>query len=297
MEIVEVGPRDGLQNIDAPVSTDEKLALIHGAVEAGLRRIEVTSFVNPRAVPQMSDAEAVMAGVPRDRDVSYSALVVNERGFDRAAAAGVDEVNVVVIASETFCRRNQGMSVAEAIETVGAVVPRAASASIRVTATIAAAFGCPFEGDIAPEDVTAIVRRLDALGVDEICIADTIGAGVPAQVAHIVGEVTAAGTRARLRAHFHNTRNAGYANAVSALQHGVQALDAALGGIGGCPFAPGATGNIATEDLVYLLERSGLDTGVDLDAAIAASTWLGSALRAPLPGLVARAGGFPGAPL
>lgn len=294
MHIIEVGPRDGLQNEDVLVSTDDKIRLIERSIAAGLRRIEATSFVHPKRVPQMADAEAVMAGVPRRDDVSYIGLVLNRRGFDRAVAAGVDEVNCVVVASETFSQRNQGMSVADSVQTVSDLARDARDAGLALSVTIAAAFGCPFEGEVPGAHVTDLVRRVADLGVDEVALADTIGVGVPRQVTWLLGRAAAAAPSARLRCHFHNTRNTGYANAIAAVAAGVHALDSSTGGIGGCPFAPDATGNIATEDLVYLLDRSGLDTGVDLDTVMETARWLGAVLGANVPGQLSRAGGFPG---
>ncbi|MGU3584646.1 hydroxymethylglutaryl-CoA lyase [Rhodococcus sp. C26F] len=294
MEIVEVSPRDGLQNEKAHVSTGDKILLIERAIESGLRRIEATSFVHPAAVPQMADAEAVMAGVPRRDDISYSALVLNRRGFDRAVTAGVDEVNCVVVASETFSMRNQRMSVADSVRTVTDLIVDARSAGVGVSVTIATAFGCPFEGEVPESVVFDLARQVADIGVDEIALADTIGVGVPTQVDRLVGGISAAAPGIRLRCHFHNTRNTGYANAVAAIGAGVTVLDSSIGGVGGCPFAPNATGNIATEDLVYLLERSGIASGARLPQLIETSDWLGGVLGAQVPGQLARAGGFPG---
>lgn len=294
MEIIEVSPRDGLQNEAVLVSTDDKIALIERSIAAGLRRIEATSFVHPKRVPQMADAEAVMAGVPRRADVSYIGLVLNRRGFDRAIAAGVDEVNWVVVASETFSQRNQGMSVVDSVRAVRDLADDARAAGVALSVTIATAFGCPFEGEVPEATVFDLARQVGEVGVDEIALADTIGVGVPAQVARLVAGVAAVAPDARLRCHFHNTRNTGYANAVAALDAGVTVLDASTGGIGGCPFAPAATGNIATEDLVYLLDRSGVESGVDLRQLIETANWLSGVLGSVVPGQLARAGVFPG---
>ncbi|MBO0868914.1 MAG: hydroxymethylglutaryl-CoA lyase [Micromonosporaceae bacterium] len=293
-EIVEVGPRDGLQNVPTVVSTTAKIAYIQALIDAGVRRVEATSFVHPQRVPQMADAEAVMAGVPRPAGVSYIGLVVNARGLDRALAARVDEVNVVVVATETFCQRNQGMSIAEAVRSFAAISDRARSAGLRVTATIGASFGCPFEGEVAPETVAKLVRQCAGAGADEITLADTIGVGVPADVQRLVRAVREV-TDLPLRFHFHNTRNTGYANALTAVALGASALDSSAGGIGGCPFAPAATGNIATEDLVYALRRSGIESGVDLSRIVSAATFIGGELDMRLPALLGRAGDFPGA--
>ena len=292
----EVSPRDWLQNDAAVLTTEQKVGLVARAFAAGLRRAEVASFVNPARVPQMADAEAVVAGVDAlpDRDGrSLIGLVLNARGFSRAALTRVDEVNLVVAASDSFTRRNQGMSTADAVRTVAEVVPLARAAGIVPTVTVSTAFGCPFEGEVPVDRLVAVVEELAATGVVEIAVADTIGVAVPADVRERVRRVRAATGGVRLRAHFHNTRNTGYANALAAYEEGVRVLDSSLGGIGGCPFAPRATGNLATEDLVYLLERSGVPTGVDLDALIGASEWLGEQLGRPTPSLVSKAGGFP----
>ena len=293
MEIIEVGPRDGLQNESVLVSTDDKVALIERSIAAGLRRIEATSFVHPGRVPQMADAEDVMAAVPRRDDVSYIGLVLNRRGFDRAVAAGVDEVNCVVVASETFSQRNQGMSIADSVENVRGLAAEARSAGLTLSVTIAASFGCPFEGEVPEATVLDIARQVGDLGVDEIALADTIGVGVPAQVRRLVAGLAEVAPHARTRAHFHNTRNTGYANAIAAVEAGVTSLDSSTGGIGGCPFAPAATGNIATEDLVYMLERGGFETGYDLDALIETAHWVGGKLGKAPPSRLSRAGGFP----
>jgi hydroxymethylglutaryl-CoA lyase len=293
VEIVEVGPRDGLQNERTVIPTAAKIAYIRALVDAGVRRIEATSFVHPRRVPQMADAEAVMAGVPRRDGVSYIGLVVNARGLERALAAGMDEVNVVVVATETFCQRNQGMSVAEAVRSFAAISERAHAAGPRVTATIGASFGCPFEGEVPVEKVAELVRQCAEAGADEIALADTIGVGVPADVERLVHAVREV-TDLPLRFHFHNTRNTGYANALTAAALGASALDSSAGGIGGCPFAPAATGNIATEDLAYALRRSGIRSGVDLRRVVSAAELIGEHLHITLPALLGRAGDFPG---
>ena len=293
IEIVEVGPRDGLQNEDVLVDAGAKLELIERMLDAGVRRIEATSFVHPGRVPQMADAEQVMAAVPRDRGASYIGLVLNERGLDRALAAGVDEVNVVVVATETFSRRNQGVSVDEMLGAWERIAPRAQDAGLRTSVTISAAFGCPFEGEVPVRQVADVARRVAAAGPAEIALADTIGVGVPPQVTDIVGAARDVIGDTPLRCHFHNTRNTGFANVVAALAAGVAALDASVGGIGGCPFAPAATGNIATEDLIYLLDRMGVTHGVDLERTSATARWIGDRLGKTVPGLLSRAGPFP----
>ncbi len=293
LEIVEVGPRDGLQNEDVTLSPEARVAFIEALVAAGLRRIEAVSFVHPARVPQMAGAEAVMAAVPRPDGVRYSGLVLNLRGMERAADAGVDEINMVVVATDTFSQKNQGMSTAEAIRATTKVADLARAAGLGVTLTVGAAFGCPFEGEVRPEHVAEIVRQCVQAGVNEVALADTIGVGVPRDVRTLTDAVRAV-TDVPLRCHFHNTRNTGYANALAAIEAGVTALDASSGGIGGCPFAPAATGNIATEDLLYALIRSGLDTGIDMDRLLTASGYVEQRLGHANPALLGRAGMFPG---
>lgn len=294
IEIVEVGPRDGLQSEPGIMPTAAKIAFIERLVAAGLRRIEVASFVNPKRVPQMADAEQVLAGLAKRPDVHYVGLVLNRRGFDRAIAAGCNEIGMAVVASDTFNRRNQGVGTDESIAAWLDIAQAAKAAGIRAQVTVSAAFGCPFEGEMPPERVVDVARRCAEAEPFEIALADTIGVGVPAQVTDLVGAVRAAIAPAtRLRAHFHNTRNTGLANAWAAVQAGVVTLDASTGGIGGCPFAPAATGNIPTEDLVYMLARGGCATGVDLDALIATSQWLQETLGRTVPGMLVKAGNFP----
>lgn len=298
VQIVEVSARDGLQNDPAVLSTEQKLALIGRTLGAGLTRQEVASFVNPARVPRMADAEAVLeglAGRPDREDAQLIGLVLNTRGYERASRTRVDEVNLVVCASDSFSHRNQGMSTADAVRTVADVAPLARAAGIATTVTISVAFGCPFEGEVPVGRVAGLAEQLAAMGADEIALGDTIGVGVPADVTERLAALRPVVGDVALRAHFHNTRNTGYANAIAAYESGVRVLDSSLGGVGGCPFAPRATGNIATEDLVYLLERSGIRTGVDLDALIEASDWFGEQLGRPTPALVSKAGGFPAA--
>ena len=295
IEIVEVSARDGLQNDPGLLSTEQKVALVAQCAEAGLHRAEIASFVNPRLVPQMADGEAVVAGVRASvpAPASWIGLVLNTRGFHRAAAAGVDEVNCVVSVTDEFSQANQGMTSQQAVAVVAEVVPLARAAGISPTVTLSVAFGCPFSGEVPTDQLRRVVERVAATGVDEIAIADTIGVAVPVDVSARVAMVRDLIGDLRLRAHFHNTRNTGYANALAAADAGVTVLDSSLGGIGGCPFAPRATGNIATEDLIYALHRSGFDTGVDLAAAIRASQWLGEQLGRDLPAYLPRAGAFP----
>lgn len=294
VDVVEVGPRDGLQSEPQVVPTAAKIEFIRRALAAGIRRVEVTSFVNPKKVPQMADADDVLRvlGAP-PAGVHFIGLVLNRRGFERAVAAGCNEVGMAVVASDTFNRRNQGVSTAESIAVWLDIAREAERAGVRAQVTVSAAFGCPFEGEIAVDRVVEVVQRVAAARPFEIALADTIGVGVPTQVGELVARVREAVPGIPLRCHFHNTRNTGYANVYAALQAGVRTFDASLGGIGGCPFAPAATGNIATEDLLYLLHRAGYSTGVSLDAAIETAKWLQEQLGRTVPGMLAKAGGFP----
>src|SRR6202165_3499953 len=289
--ICDVGPRDGLQNESRTLDPAVRAELCDRLASAGLKRIEAASFVNPKLVPQMAGAEEVMAGLHRMPGVSYAGLVLNDKGYERAVAAGVDEVHYAFAATDEVGRRNQNATTEEGLKMALALVARARSERMPITVTLSVAFGCPFEGPVPPERVLSIVEQLMAIPPDEICLADTIGVGVPAQVKEVVGGAMRLG--ATVGAHFHNTRNTGYANAVAALEEGVVSLDASVGGAGGCPFAPKATGNIATEDLVYLMRGLGIMTGIDLDALIGVSQWLGGQLGKELPSMVARAGDFP----
>jgi hydroxymethylglutaryl-CoA lyase len=293
VEIVEVGPRDGLQSEPGVMPTAIKLEYIRRVIAAGVRRVEVASFVDPRKVPQMADAEQVCAGLTRRADVCYVGLVLNRRGFERALAAGCNEIGMAVFASDTFNRRNQGVGTEESLAAWIAIARDAHAAGLRAQITVSSAFGCPFEGEISPARVVEVVHRLAAGQPDEIALADTIGVGVPRQVTQLFERVRAAVPGVPLRGHFHNTRNTGLANAYAAVDAGVQALDASTGGIGGCPFAPAATGNIPTEDLVYMLERSAIDTGLDLEGLIATGVWLQGELGRPVPGMLVKAGSFP----
>lgn len=291
--IVEVSPRDGLQNDPAMLTSEQKVSLIDACVDAGAKRIEVASFVNPQRVPRMADAEAVIAGLTPQR-ASYIGLVLNERGYQRATATALDEINLVVMVTDEFSQRNQGMSTRAAMDTVASVAPQAAEAGLKASVTMSAAFGCPYTGEVPVARVVDVAAELAETGVTEIALADTIGVAVPRDVEERVAAVSAAlPETVTLRAHFHNTRNTGYANALAAADMGVTVLDSSLGGIGGCPFAPNATGNIATEDLVYALERTGYNTGMDLDALCRAAEWLGEQLGRPVPSLLSRAGSFP----
>jgi (R)-citramalyl-CoA lyase len=291
LTICDVGPRDGLQNEARTLEPSVRAELCDRLAAAGLERIEAASFVNPKLVPQMAGAEEVMAGLHRKPGVAYAGLVLNDKGYERALAAGVDEVHYAFSATDEFGRRNQNATTEEGLRTALALVTRARSDRMPITVTLSVAFGCPFEGRVPAERVLSIVERLMQVPADEIGLADTIGVGVPSQVKELVRGSRALG--ARVGAHFHNTRNTGYANAVAAVEEGVVSLDASVGGAGGCPFAPKATGNIATEDLVYLLRGLGLEPGIDLDLLIGTSQWLAGRLGKELPGMLARAGDFP----
>jgi isopropylmalate/homocitrate/citramalate synthase len=287
--VCDVGPRDGLQNQPKTLEPAVRTELVNRLAGAGLRRIEAVSFVNPKLVPQMAGAEEVVEGLKRRDGVVYAGLALNERGYDRLAAAGLDEVHFAFAATETFNRRNQNATVEESVAAAERIAERARADGIRATVTIGVAFGCPFEGPVDPGRVADLAERL-APSVDEVVFADTIGVAVPRQVRDVIGRAELPGTT--VGAHLHNTRNTGYANALAALEAGATVLDASVGGIGGCPFAPRATGNIGTEDLVYVLHGEGIETGIDLEALIRVAEWLEGVLERPLEGYVYRAGTF-----
>jgi (R)-citramalyl-CoA lyase len=289
--LVEVGPRDGLQNEPDVLAPDVRAELVGRLASSGLSVIETASFVDPRRVPQMAGAEDVVAALDRAEGVVYAGLALNERGYDRLVDAGLDEARFSFGATESFNRRNQNASVQESLEAATRIVARGRADGIRTAVTISVAFGCPFEGEVDEGRVLELAAAVADAGPDTLLLADTIGVGVPAQVRRLVSAAVALGIP--LGGHFHNTRNTGYANALAALEAGASVLDASVGGLGGCPFAPKATGNIATEDLVYLLEREGVASGVDLNALIAVSEWLESVLGRRLEGQLYRAGLFP----
>jgi|SRR5688572_3914321 len=299
IEIVEVGPRDGLQSEARILPTRIKVEFIHRLLQAGLSRIEVASFVNPKRVPQMADAEDVLAALaagqpdPAARRGGLIGLVLNGRGFERAEAAGCAEIGMAIAASESFSQRNQGCSVEQGMAAWLDIAGRARKAGIRAQLTISTAFGCPFEGEVPVDRVVRLAERAAAAEPMELAIADTIGVAVPTQVTELVDTLRSAIPQTRLRAHFHNTRNTGLANAYAAVQAGVRTLDASCGGIGGCPFAPAATGNIPTEDLCYMLHRMGMDTGVNLPDLLETSRWLQQTLEHAVPGMLVKAGLFP----
>ena len=292
--LLEVSPRDGLQNESVLLSTEDKLRLIQHALDAGFTRIEVTSFAHPARVPQMADAEDVCRRLPQRGDVTYTGLVMNRRGYERLLATErLDEAGLVVPVTDTFARRNQGMTVDECLTMARGVLRDAAARRLRAQATLAVAFGCPFEGEVPLARLLDLAESLAEAGPVEICLADTVGVGVPGQVLELFGALRdRLGPEVPLRAHFHDTRNTGIANAFAALQAGVETLDASLGGIGGCPFAPGAAGNIATEDLVYMLDRMHVQHGVSFDRLLEGAAWLETVLGEPVPSRVLKAGGF-----
>lgn len=293
VEIVDVSPRDGLQSQPALVSTEDKLALINRLLDAGVRRMEVASFVNPKRVPQMADAEQVVSGLPQRDDARFIGLVLNLRGFERAAACGIGEVNCAVVASDAFNQRNQGATTEETMAVIETLTQQAQAAGMGMGVTISAAFGCPFEGEVPKERVARLAQRLAALGYEEISLADTIGAAGPSDVTALLRRIRQLEPELRLRCHFHNTRNTAVANVYAALQEGVRSFDASCGGVGGCPFAPAATGNVGTEDLLYMIHRMGLETGIDITKIIATAKWLEGPLQTTMPAMVTRAGLFP----
>jgi len=293
IKIVEVGPRDGLQSEPEILPTDSKVLFIEKAIEAGIRRLEVASFVHPKLVPQMADAEALIEKLPVVDGVSYIGLIMNERGLDRALTTKINEIGMVVVASDTYNRKNQGVGTEDSVAAWHAIGARARANGLRANVMIAAAFGCPYEGEVKVERVIELAKQVVESEPAELGIADSIGVAVPNQVADLLGRVSEVAGDIPLRCHFHNTRNTGLANAQAAVEVGVTYLDASIGGIGGCPFAPAATGNIPTDDLLYMLDRSGVRTGVDLDKIIAISGWLEEELGRGVPALLPKAGGFP----
>jgi hydroxymethylglutaryl-CoA lyase/(R)-citramalyl-CoA lyase len=292
IQLCDVGPRDGLQNDELVLDPAVRVELVERLAATGLPRVEAASFVHPGRVPQMAGAEDVFAGIERRAGTRYAGLVLNERGLDRALAAGVDVVNVSYAVTDGFARANQNSTAEGAAAAAERILARAREAGLPVAVTLSVAFGCPFDGEVDPGLVLHHVGRMAAAGADELLLADTIGVAVPAQVRGLVPAALDAMGGRPVGLHLHNTRNTGYANADAGIEAGATRLDASVGGLGGCPFAPAATGNIATEDLVYLLERSGIETGVDLDAVIGVARWLAAVVGRDLPGLLHRAGPF-----
>ena len=290
IEFVEVGPRDGLQNEALLVSTADKVELIRRAIAAGVRRIEVASFVNPSKVPQMADAEAVVAALGKPAGVTRIGLVLNQRGAERALAAGVDQLGAVAVASDEFGVRNQGQNSAESVAEAARIIALAKEAGVSAQVTIAAAFGCPFSGAVDPAHVVRMAKALAQAGPAEIALADTIGVAVPAEVTALVTAVRAAIAPLPVRVHFHNTRGTGIANVWAAVEAGARVVDGSIGGLGGCPFAPGAAGNVASEDVAYMLGRSGIATGLNLAQLVECARWLGGVMGKDMPSMLSKAG-------
>jgi isopropylmalate/homocitrate/citramalate synthase len=293
VRIYEVGPRDGLQNEAMPLSTETKLEYIRLLAEAGLTEIEATSFVSPKAIPQLADADELMSGLPRDAGIRYPVLVPNERGMDRAIRAGADALAVFTAASDAFTQRNIGMSIDESLDAFRPVLLKATELGWWKRAYVSTAFGCPFTGRVEVSKVVDVGLRLIDLGADEICLGDTIGVGVPAQVHALTEACLGAGVALdQLAYHFHDTRGTALANVLAGLEDGVSCFDSSTGGTGGCPYAPGAAGNLATEDLVYLLDGMGIAHGVRLDRVLEAARFIATALGKPLSSKVGQAGGW-----
>ena len=289
--VCDVGPRDGLQNEDRILPPDIRAELVNRLAATGLPRIEAVSFVHPARVPQMAGAEEVVGALERRANTVYAGLALNEKGYDRLLASALEQANVSFAATDAFSRRNANASMEESVAAAESILARARADGVRTSVTISVAFGCPFEGPVDAGRVTELAERAVAAGADEVVLADTIGVAVPAQVARLVERVTILGRPVGV--HLHNTRNTGYANAYAALAAGATVFDASIGGLGGCPYAPRATGNIATEDLIYLLEGENVGTGVDLEELIAVAQWLEGVLGRRLEGQVYRAGPFP----
>ncbi|MFC5345261.1 hydroxymethylglutaryl-CoA lyase [Brevundimonas staleyi] len=299
IQIVEVGPRDGLQNEKAILDPATRAELVLRLEAAGAKRIEAVSFVHPKLVPQMAGAEEVMAALPHAEGRSRIGLVLNGKGYDRALGTGVDEVNVSLSVTDGFGLKNQGLAVRDQVAMLGGILAgrrnsEGGDAPVpSLSVVLSCVWGCPFDGEVSVAQVSDLVAEIAAMGVSEIGLADTIGVGDPWSVTRKIEAAKAVAPDAVLRLHFHDTRNSGVANAYAAVQAGVDVLDASVGGIGGCPFAPGATGNVATEDLAYMLERAGYSTGYDLDALIGTARWIGEKIGRPAPSALSRAGGWP----
>lgn len=293
IEIVEVGLRDGLQNESALLSTEQKMEFIDRLVDAGAKRMEVASFVNPKLVPAMADSDEIMARVPRDQGVSWIGLALNERGMRRALDARCDEINYVMVASEGFGKRNQGATPEESADLLDRIAPLAIDEGVPLSVTISVAFGDPFDGEVDQAGVIELARRAKAAGAIEIAFGDTIGVADPWAVQRLIAGLREGVGETTLRMHFHDTRNTAQANIFAAIEAGVDVIDASVGGLGGCPFAPDATGNVATEDVVYMLHRAGIETGFDLDKLIGTTHWVEKQIGRTPPSLVSKAGGFP----
>ena len=294
IEIVEVSPRDGLQNEKKILSTLQKLELINRSIDAGCTRIEVTSFVNPKRVPQMFDADEVVKNLPEKsaKNVKFIGLALNERGFQRALESKLDIVNYAIVASDTFSMRNQGATTADNLKTLGKILANSGN-QMETAVTVAASFGCPFDGEISVSHLLSIIEKISVMGLKEVCLADTIGVATPKDIKVKLRAISGAFPHLKTKLHLHNTRNTGIANAWAGIEEEVVGLESAFGGSGGCPFAPKATGNIPTEDLLYMLDRSGITTGISLDKSIETANWLEKQLERPLPGLLKTTDKFP----
>ena len=293
IEIIDVAPRDGLQSQAKLVDTNTKIELVTRLIEAGVGRIEVVSFVNPKRVPQMADADELLKLLPKREGVTYIGLILNMRGFERAVSNEIDEINCVVVTTDTFNQKNQGVSTEQTMLSIAEIVKQAKSEALTCGVTISAAFGCPFEGEVPISRVVELAQRLTDMGVDEIALADTVGVAGPSNVKEVIGAVSKVTGDIPLRCHFHNTRNTGVANVYAAILEGVRIFDASCGGLGGCPFAPAATGNVATEDLLYMIHRMGFETGISIEGVMETARWLEGSLEIQMPAMVTRAGLFP----
>jgi len=293
ISILEVGPRDGLQSEPEILPTEVKKEFITRTINAGIKQIEVTSFVHPKKVPQMADAEKLVESLPENDDVTYIGLIMNQRGFERARDCGIDEVGMVIVSTDTYNMKNQNVVTQESIDNWLSIAAEAKSAGIRTSVVIACSFGCPYEGEIDPEHIASIAEQVLEGQPDVLGLADSVGVAVPSQIKRTFSLVKELAPSIPLRTHLHNTRNTGLANAAAAVEAGVSIIDASTGGIGGCPFAPRATGNIPTDDLLYMLDRSGIETGVDLRQVVKTTDWLEEQLGRAVPAMVPKAGIFP----
>jgi hydroxymethylglutaryl-CoA lyase len=293
VSLLEVGPRDGLQSEPKILPTDVKRDFIIKTMDAGIKQIEVTSFVHPKKVPQMADAEKLVESLPDRDDVSYIGLIMNQRGFERARDCGIDEVGMVIVSTDTYNMKNQNVVTQESIDNWLRIASDAKSAGIRTNVIIACSFGCPYEGEVDPELIASIAEKVLEGEPNILGLADSVGVAVPNQVKKTFSLIKELAPNIPLRTHLHNTRNTGLANAAAAIEAGVTIIDASTGGIGGCPFAPKATGNIPMDDLLYMLDRSGIETGVNLKKIVNNSEWLEEKLEHSVPAMVPKAGIFP----